>query len=295
MCSRVLWTSLFVSYPIAALIATPHTGKRHSSIRNFVSFAIGLIPLLSLVVLFDIAHADTFFQGTNVQPFLLFVYACLVLLMMLFMFDVMHDNSGRIMNVRWYVRMLHPLAIIDTRLMKTGQTITFREFVVFVKRIVPDLMIHAAGYYLFQLFRDPFENLTIPASLFVLAVRGIAFGTVLYCIMSELYILGYFLYGCCGIDVPHYTHVHPIRSKSVGEFWGRRWNLTISNRIREHVYSPLARSGHPILGRIWSFLVSAAFHALPVFLSVPDEPHWCISVLMFMCAHVRDYYDDIDA
>jgi len=56
-------------------------------------------------------------------------------------------------------------------------------------------------------------------------------------------------------------HRTPLASRSLAELWGQRWNLTVTRWLHEHVFRPLARRGHPRLGVLAAFLVSAAFHA----------------------------------
>jgi len=47
----------------------------------------------------------------------------------------------------------------------------------------------------------------------------------------------------------------------VQEFWGRRWNLTVSAWLAETFFRPLARRGKPLLGVFVAFFVSAMLHA----------------------------------
>ena len=59
-------------------------------------------------------------------------------------------------------------------------------------------------------------------------------------------------------------HDHPIASRSVGELWGARWNLTVVRWLRGQVFVPFARAGHARLGVFASFVVSGLFHAYTV-------------------------------
>jgi hypothetical protein len=64
----------------------------------------------------------------------------------------------------------------------------------------------------------------------------------------------------CGVVVPT-LHDAPIRSRSVAEFWGRRWNRIVSAWLREYCFEPLARRGRPGLGVAAAFAASALLHA----------------------------------
>lgn len=63
-----------------------------------------------------------------------------------------------------------------------------------------------------------------------------------------------------GIDAPPIQRA-PILSRSAGEFWGERWNRTVSEWLHRFAFLPLARRRHPLLGLLAAFAVSAAFHA----------------------------------
>lgn len=56
-------------------------------------------------------------------------------------------------------------------------------------------------------------------------------------------------------------HRHPAAARSVQEFWGRRWNLTVSAWLGETFFRPLARRGRPVAGILAAFLASAVAHA----------------------------------
>jgi hypothetical protein len=71
-------------------------------------------------------------------------------------------------------------------------------------------------------------------------------------------------YALGGIIVPP-VHVDPILSRSVSEFWGRRWNLVVHEMLATHCFRPLARRGHPVLGVLAAFLGSAVVHFWLIF------------------------------
>lgn len=62
-----------------------------------------------------------------------------------------------------------------------------------------------------------------------------------------------------GVVIPP-QHENPILSRSVAEFWSRRWNINVSTWLRRHWYRPLAERGYPRAGLAAAFFVSALFH-----------------------------------
>ena len=62
-----------------------------------------------------------------------------------------------------------------------------------------------------------------------------------------------------GSSVPM-IHRTPLAARSVGEFWGQRWNLLVSAWLRRFFFLPLAHRRRPGLGILLAFLVSGAIH-----------------------------------
>jgi hypothetical protein len=71
---------------------------------------------------------------------------------------------------------------------------------------------------------------------------------------------------CRGVAVER-LFVNPAASRTLGEFWGRRWNLAFHAVAREFVYRPAARRWGPAAGVLVTFLFSGLLHDL--LLSVP--------------------------
>lgn len=67
------------------------------------------------------------------------------------------------------------------------------------------------------------------------------------------------VHAALGVHVPPIQR-EPLLATSVRDFWGRRWNRTVSDWLRRYVFAPLARRGHPVLGLVAAFGVSGAFH-----------------------------------
>lgn len=68
-----------------------------------------------------------------------------------------------------------------------------------------------------------------------------------------------FVYRCAGLD-PSPLHRHPILSRSIGEFWGRRWNRVVGAWLFATFYRPIARRGRPRLALVLTFTSSALLH-----------------------------------
>jgi len=57
----------------------------------------------------------------------------------------------------------------------------------------------------------------------------------------------------------------PWRSQTVGEFWGKRWNLAIAQQLRNVVFKPVSNyTGNRKLGELAIFAASSALHMIPV-------------------------------
>jgi len=61
--------------------------------------------------------------------------------------------------------------------------------------------------------------------------------------------------------------VNPAASRSLGEFWGRRWNLAFHAVAREFVFKPIARRWGAVAATLGTFFFSGLLHEL--LLSVP--------------------------
>ncbi|XP_030453331.1 probable long-chain-alcohol O-fatty-acyltransferase 5 [Syzygium oleosum] len=91
----------------------------------------------------------------------------------------------------------------------------------------------------------------------------------------------------------------PYLSTSLQDFWGRRWNLTVTNALRHTVYRPLKSFLEPRLGATWpaaaaavmaAFLVSGLMHELLYYYMVRARPTWEVTgffVLQGACVVVE--------
>jgi predicted DCC family thiol-disulfide oxidoreductase YuxK len=72
----------------------------------------------------------------------------------------------------------------------------------------------------------------------------------------------------------------PLRSRSLSEFWGRRWNTGFSIPARRHLMEPIARRFGTIAGLLAVFLVSGFVHELVI--SVPAKAGYGLPTLYFL-------------
>ena len=86
---------------------------------------------------------------------------------------------------------------------------------------------------------------------------GLAF---IYTLTEAVYALILAGHAAVGLRTPT-LHRHPAASRSVQEFWGYRWNRTVSAWLGETFFRPFARRRRPWLGVLLAFVVSAIAHA----------------------------------
>jgi hypothetical protein len=96
-------------------------------------------------------------------------------------------------------------------------------------------------------------------SLLRLAV-GVA---LLYATAGLVFEVGGLCFLLMGYSLP-IMHREPIAARSVGEFWGQRWNRIVSAWLRTFIFLPLARRRGVGMGALGSFFVSGALHGWPM-------------------------------
>ncbi|XP_030528363.1 acyl-CoA--sterol O-acyltransferase 1-like [Rhodamnia argentea] len=90
----------------------------------------------------------------------------------------------------------------------------------------------------------------------------------------------------------------PYLSTSLQDFWGRRWNLMVTNILRPTVYLPVRSISSRVIGRTWAplpasfacFLVSGLMHELIFYYIGRKEPTWVVTsffVLHGICVAVE--------
>lgn len=74
---------------------------------------------------------------------------------------------------------------------------------------------------------------------------------------------------------------HPLLARSLGEFWGQRWNLEISRWLSYNCFRPLARRGHARLGLLAGFAFSGVLHAWPTYVALGVRPALAMFAFFF--------------
>lgn len=146
-------------------------------------------------------------------------------------------------------RLRHLVAVIDTRTMvRTAPRLDHRALLGLVVAIA---LCWAALAAMFAVAAAP--------PLFHYAVRWTA-GAVLTLAAFEVVVATVELAAAASGWTAPLMHDSPHLARSVGEFWGQRWNLIVSGILRDRAFLPLARRA-PLLGLAASFALSAAIHA----------------------------------
>jgi hypothetical protein len=107
-----------------------------------------------------------------------------------------------------------------------------------------------------------------------LAARWLAVAVLLFAWFEALVALVRVGAALLGVEPPT-LHDRPLESRSVGEFWARRWNRIVSSLLHDLCFRPAARQ-HPALGLVAAFAASAAIHgyAMGVALGVAGGLSW---------------------
>jgi hypothetical protein len=108
-----------------------------------------------------------------------------------------------------------------------------------------------------------------------LAQRWAGAAIFAYAITDAAYGFVEFGFRAVGFDV-YELHRTPAASLSVKEFWGDRWNRTVSKWLAENILKPLARRTNAKVGVLGSFFVSAILHAYLVLVAAT----WKLALVM---------------
>jgi predicted DCC family thiol-disulfide oxidoreductase YuxK len=82
-----------------------------------------------------------------------------------------------------------------------------------------------------------------------------------------------------GIDA-RLTMDSPLKSITLGEFWGRRWNGAFNQLAFEILFQPLARAAGPIISTMVAFLASGLIHELVI--SLPAHAGYGLPAAYFL-------------
>ena len=72
----------------------------------------------------------------------------------------------------------------------------------------------------------------------------------------------------------------PLISKTISEFWGKRWNVAFGQLVRPLLFKPLSNLFGPRWGMLTTFLVSGGVHELAI--SLPARGGWGLPTLYFL-------------
>lgn len=116
----------------------------------------------------------------------------------------------------------------------------------------------------------------LPAKYVIVTILGLpALSLMLHFGLFEI-VAG--VYRACGFGVGELFQ-SPLRSRSLSEFWSRRWNLGFSEMISMLVHRPL-RSATPRTALVVSFLASGLLHELAI--SVPVRAGYGLPTAYFL-------------
>lgn len=183
----------------------------------------------------------------NDIPLLRAILALAIIMTCLRSIDLARENKSRPL---WF-RIVHVALPFDTRRMQRARP-EFRAaqlakvFLYLAITFAATRMIIAAGPPSSDLPRLALRWLG--GLLFAYALTDVAYGG------SEV------LFRALGFDL-YELHRAPAASLSVKEFWGDRWNRTVSAWFREHCLKPLAKITNAKIGMLGAFVVSGIIHA----------------------------------
>jgi hypothetical protein len=80
---------------------------------------------------------------------------------------------------------------------------------------------------------------------------------------------------------------HPLRSASLAEFWGRRWNRLVQLNLHRGFFRPRSRAHNPRRGILAAFTASAVMHAIAVADVAHPRETWlpALAVMSFFWLH----------
>ncbi len=166
-------------------------------------------------------------------------------------------------------RLAHVLSIVDTRrLVRVRPSVDVGATL----EIVGWGLLTAPAYYAVSL--HPYSSPVRPTDWLVRWVLGLV---LVYTFSAGAYRVLHVAYRAAGFATPA-LHVAPALSRSVQEFWGERWNRTVSLWLGETFFRPLARRRHPLLGALAAFVASAVVHAYVAWVAVGGAMAACMLV-----------------
>jgi hypothetical protein len=158
-------------------------------------------------------------------------------------------------------RIVHVLSIVDTRRLSRPTHCNMRSGLVPLVLQATAWEALALGAYLAWIHATPGGLATFWLTRWSL---GLVF---VYAFSEGAYQLLGAGYRVAGFVTPP-LHIVPLASRSVQEFWGARWNRTVSIWLGDHCFRPLARRRRPLLGALLAFATSGLLHAYIAWVAV---------------------------
>ncbi|MBX3190245.1 MAG: hypothetical protein KF819_24815 [Labilithrix sp.] len=115
----------------------------------------------------------------------------------------------------------------------------------------------------------------------VFLLRWIGGALAAYASFSAFCALAMLLWSALGFALPR-LHDHPIKSRTIAEFWGERWNRIVGAWLRTSCFMPLARRRMPRLGLVAAFTVSTILHAYLAWAALDARAalYWCVFFML---------------
>jgi hypothetical protein len=237
------WLALPIAMGIASLSALCNAGGRARR-----SIAVGIATLTAVAP----------FLASPEQRLLRFACALSTALTIFRALDLFHARP----TMTAPRRVWHTLAVFDTRRVTFGAPALDRRALLRVAILGP--LAFVSGWLLPALESLPLRWLA--GALFAYSTFDAAVHTVVAA------------HRAFGVTLPR-LHDDPILSRTVSEFWGKRWNLVVHAMLLEHCFVPLARRRHAKLGALAAFAASALLHFWVTF--APLDLFWGLVMASF--------------
>jgi hypothetical protein len=145
-----------------------------------------------------------------------------------------------------------------------------------------DRLLPAIGHVLLNVFIASSALLTLlqtrhPSSTAMELLRLAAGAALAYAGLALFFEIPGLCLRVAGYSLP-LMHRTPIAARSVGEFWGQRWNMFVSAWLRAFIFRPLARRRGAGVGVLGSFLVSGVLHAWPMLVALGTSAAFSVAL-----------------
>jgi hypothetical protein len=211
-----------------------------------IAFFSGAAPLKPAALLISSLLLPLPLSMASSLPLIKFLLAFSISLIFLKTIDLLRDK--RVYSFRQ--RLLHLVFLWDSR---EGQPIQ----PMFKSKIEAEAI---AWFFVSSLMMWlVVSHFLVPANTVEFVIKSVAGAILIYAGFESLTRQLEVLAGCIGIQIP-VLHDAPIKSTSIREFWGDRWNRIIGNCLKFHLYSTFRKKDQKLLGSVAVFTGSAILH-----------------------------------